>query len=1289
MLNVRWCPLSVRVLSSFVLMLVAGSSLANAQLFRNPLRIPTPGDPSIVMVADLNGDGIPDILYGNVSTVPREIDVLLGQKGGGYLPGKPVLLPQRSTSFLFCQAADINRDSNIDLICVDAIDTFDFTVLTWLGNGDGTFQPPISTATLTDPNGIYAIWLSKPADFNGDKNPDLVVDIFDESWYGNGSTLFFLLGDGAGNFSLKSTLNPPSTPGVFDFTTADVNGDGKPDLLGPIGPWVFLGNGDGTFQPGQPQSSFAYCLFHDMDGDGHLDALCGADLTDNGIGGGTVTGATELAILHGNPNGTFNPTPTYTKTFGNPIGGEAEFWYPLLLADVNGDGLPDLLAFSADGLAVLPGQTGPAFGDPVADYSVGFLAATSAQATAFADMNGDGVLDVVCVGPNGIYISYGKSDGTFAAPASFPSGQLVEYATAADFNGDGIPDLVAVGNNVLTLSLGKGDGTFQPDTPIDGGPVQFPYSPILHGDFFGSGKQDLLAFGETSQNDGYYLLQSNGDGTFAAPQLLSSVPLPTYLDTPIVIADINGDGRDDIAYTSNQTTNDGQTNQQTITVSLSNGDGTFTAVNSPVPGSNNVPSSTNLAFADFNRDGKLDAVYGGNGLLHVVAGHGDGTFASGSTTLYLPFVQGQSPGAVAWVAAADFDGDGNPDIAAIETFAYSPTIPNGPQNPMTAVIICYGKGDGTFSAPAIAATSLEPYTAIYASDVNQDGRPDLVLVGAANLPLSYATSGGNSIGVYLNAGNRFFAPEQNYTGGIAVQTPMPIVDLNGDGYPDLLAVGMAEGNGVTPLLNLGPTPPNTGIATTTTLTTSKSTVAAGATVTFTATVATTATGEPTPTGSVRFVDQTGVSFTAALTPVNATTAVATFTTSSIGIGQDTMGAFYSGDSVFAPSSASVAEAVSGLAATVSLTASPNPADAQQNVTFNLTVSDSSGGSAPVPAGVVVLSDGANPLFNPISLSAGTASDQTSFLYPGIHHLRAVYSGDAVHAAATGSVNLTILATPVVIITFSSQDILINQADTATVTVQQEVGPVPTGSVVLAGAGFTSAAVALTNGSATIDIPAGALPIGTDSFTATYTPDAASSSTYLSANSSLGINVSPIPPSFSLSSGSITIAAGATTGNTSTITITPANGFTGAINLSCSLTSSPTGAAYPPTCSVPNSVTVSGTTAATATLTVGTTAPGDAALHLPHVFGKGGAVLALLLCFGIPARRRAWRALLAVLAALLVASSLTACGGGSGGGGGGGQTFPGTTAGSYVITVNAADVATGTIKASTTVALTVN
>ena len=200
---------------------------------------------------------------------------------------------------------------------------------------------------------------------------------------------------------------------------------------------------------------------------------------------------------------------------------------------------------------------------------------------------------------------------------------------------------------------------------------------------------------------------------------------------------------------------------------------------------------------------------------------------------------------------------------------------------------------------------------------------------------------------------------------------------------------------------------------------------------------------------------------------------------------------------------------------------------------------------------------------------------------------------------------------------------------------------------------------------------------------------------ITATTTVALTVAPAAPlGLSLSSsGDISVFPGATTGNTSVITVAPVNGFTGGVNLSCSLTSSPGGASDSPTCSMPASVNIAGSTAATATLTVITTAPTSASLERPlgkSLFAGSGSILALIIFLGVPARRRALHVLLTLVAVLVLTSSMIACGGGGGsGGGGGGQSNPGTTPGSYTFTVKAADAATGQITASSVVTVKVN
>jgi hypothetical protein len=177
---------------------------------------------------------------------------------------------------------------------------------------------------------------------------------------------------------------------------------------------------------------------------------------------------------------------------------------------------------------------------------------------------------------------------------------------------------------------------------------------------------------------------------------------------------------------------------------------------------------------------------------------------------------------------------------------------------------------------------------------------------------------------------------------------------------------------------------------------------------------------------------------------------------------------------------------------------------------------------------------------------------------------------------------------------------------------------------------------------------------------------------------------PVPATFALSGTAISIASPGAAGN-STITITPSGGFTGTVAITCAVTSSPSGAIDPPTCSATQPSAITGGTAATSTLSVNTTAASTAALHIPleRIFTLGGGgTLAALLLFGLPFRRRKWQMLFSLLVFLAIASAAIGCGGPSVTTK---QPSGGTTAGSYTVTVTGTS---GSTKATTAVAVTV-
>jgi len=201
------------------------------------------------------------------------------------------------------------------------------------------------------------------------------------------------------------------------------------------------------------------------------------------------------------------------------------------------------------------------------------------------------------------------------------------------------------------------------------------------------------------------------------------------------------------------------------------------------------------------------------------------------------------------------------------------------------------------------------------------------------------------------------------------------------------------------------------------------------------------------------------------------------------------------------------------------------------------------------------------------------------------------------------------------------------------------------------------------------------------------------------NSQLGFDTSldvveGATPSFTLSnSGAIQVTAGATSGNTGTISVIPANGFMGNVNLACSVSTAIVGAQDTPGCSLnPAVVNVNGTAAVTSTLTISTTGrTSGAAIPFAKPFRLGAAipVLALVFLFGVRSKRRGWVRMVGSLLLILWMGTMGCGGGGGSGGGGGTGGNSGTTPGNYSVKVTATDAASGKITAQTTWTVTVN
>ena len=461
-------------------------------------------------------------------------------------------------------------------------------------------------------------------------------------------------------------------------------------------------------------------------------------------------------------------------------------------------------------------------------------------------------------------------------------------------------------------------------------------------------------------------------------------------------------------------------------------------------------------------------------------------------------------------------------------------------------------------------------------------------------------------------------------------------------------------------------------------------------------------GNPTPTGTVTLA---GGGYATAATALSGGAATIIISQGLLGTGTDALTVTYTPDT----SSSTIYNNASGSAlvtvttpATITPTVTVTPSSSSITTTQSLsvTVAVNGGSGNPTPTGTVTLAGGGYASA-PTALSGGTATIIVSpgLLGTGTDTLTVTYTPDTssstTYNSASGSASVTVsmptTITPAVTVTPSSLSITTTQSLSVTIAVNGGSGnPTPTGTVVLTGGGYTSAAATLSTGSATINTPAGSLAIGSDTLTATYTPDVLSATTYNGATGSAAVTVTQQSnPDFTLSnSGGITVIPGATIGNTSTITITPSGGFTGTVTLSCSVTTALTNPIAPPTCAMgATSVNIAGTSPATATITITTTAATTGALSplLKRFLIPDGLALAVVCFLGLPARRRYWRRAF-LLPIFCVGVAGLGCGTSVAGGGGTGTNSSGTTAGTYTVTVTGTS---GSLTQNTTVSVKVN
>jgi hypothetical protein len=655
-------------------------------------------NPNALAVADFNGDGRPDLAVTNSSAAT--VSVLLNLGGGAFASQVTYSVGSDPSSVA---VGDFNGDGKPDLAVTNAAENT-IGVLLNLGNGD--FAREVTYSVGSYPSSVAV------ADLSGDGRPDVAV----ASYVGNSLCVLMGLPDGGFAAAVTYTGVGGGPNGPWSVAAGDFNGDGKPDLAvailnDPIVS-VLMNLGGGILAP-------------------EVTYTVGIDASSVAVGDFAGDGTLGLAVANG---GSFYLSVLLSQG-GNLFSTQlvpklGTFAAAVAVGDFNGDGRPDLAvanngAGDAGTVGVLFNLGGGQGGGDLALPSMSPVG-QNPRGIAVGDFNQDGELDLAvanntCVlpdagpcpdGPGTVSVLLNKGGAVFATQVTYTAENSPAAVAVGDFNGDGWPDLAVanevaatIGTGTVSVFLNQTDGGFG---------VQLPYAvgnapvAIAVADFNADGNADLVVVNFSDATVG--LLFGYGDGGFA-PEVTFPVG-----NSPLSVAvgDFDGDGRPDIAVANSFCTLvDGGTCAGTVGVLHNDDGGTFgPQVTFPAG-----PGAGAIAVGDLNADGKLDLVVGNvaDATVSILINLGDGGFASQVT-----YAVGTGPCSVALpgsVAVGDFNGDGQPDIAAACTDG--------------TLSILLNMGGGTFAPEVTFAAGNYP-DAVALGDFNGDGLLDLAVADWSN-----------------------------------------------------------------------------------------------------------------------------------------------------------------------------------------------------------------------------------------------------------------------------------------------------------------------------------------------------------------------------------------------------------------------------------------------------------------------------------------------------------------------------------------------------------------------------
>jgi MYXO-CTERM domain-containing protein len=779
--------------------------------------------------ADLNGDGAPDLA---VAIVDGPIRVYLSDDSGA----EPVTLASfteysielseaSATSLRF---TDVDGDQTLDLVASTSAG-FDGkgAIEYFSGNGDGSFQTPSQRQVFDADKPVDDV---KLIDVDGDGNQDAVAHVLNEVNPLNADYTKYRAGDGNGGFAgtltdlpMRWTLQSGIQILPTRLYTPDLNQDGEPDLLSLNEQFLVwrLNTPTGLLNPTSRGSMrlvssntspphLESAAFGQLDSDANLEIamtslqeeqvylleFSGGNLVEESYGplvDEPVTEPRSVAItdLDGDGlddlvvsgrdapyltawyrrtgDGTF-AAPQTTRTMAGrnllPFGedtlsvGDINLEYvrllhlddddrlsPLdieqkdgndnpfdldahVLGDMNNDGDPDITVLTRRKLRVLLGDGSGEF----SLHSGGMVDPGLGEAMAGGDFDGDGHLDIAVAGNDlgscNVLISLGDSTGALSpqSPAVCNDNFPAENVTglaSADLDGQNGPDLVVLNDSSYEVLLNPGDGDFSQASYERAALSDSPEN-LLVADIDGQNGPDLVGTETFDEEIRVYL--NNGDGSFAAATVTSIAQWTRGLDS----GDFNGDGNTDLALMDYEGGSEG------VRVLAGNGDGTFATT--PLMTHRLAPESKGLWVLDYNDDGRLDLVAAtgsdpgtrdGTDLLVLLENQGNNSLAVAGRFGYAI----RTSGAIEGVAIADLDGDNDTDLLAHGTSGVRTFLQegSGPANPNQAPT---GQDE---SLSRVAGFSVDDDLVSLTSITDPDG--DTLSFSASNVPSGLSVDG--------------------------------------------------------------------------------------------------------------------------------------------------------------------------------------------------------------------------------------------------------------------------------------------------------------------------------------------------------------------------------------------------------------------------------------------------------------------------------------------------------------------------------------------------------------------